>query len=183
VYAELFYAVTIAFADVVLAVVKGHFSPTWPLSKLRRISALMVPRNLLAVVVICIVFISVVSATHISISIPHTNEQYLRGKEFAKRKDYASARKIGEEILQPLSAERLRELEKVGGMPVADFAVLRPWGRVIRVGAELNRTESKQLRLAFETLPWVECAGIYHPTEQHIYHFEIMKDYPCKKDV
>jgi hypothetical protein len=145
----------------------------------------MLPRNLLAVVVICVVFISTVSATHISISIHLTNEQYLRAKEFAKRKDYASARKIAEEILQPLSVERLRELEDVGGIPVADFEVLRPWGRVIRVGAELNRTESKQLRLAFEALPWVECAGMYHPTRKGhvIHHYEIMKDYPCKSGV
>jgi hypothetical protein len=48
-------------------------------------------------------------------------------------------------------------------MPVVDFEVLRSWGRVFRDGTELNGTESKKLRLASESLPWVECAGIHHP--------------------
>jgi hypothetical protein len=67
--------------------------------------------------------------------------------------------KIRGELMQPLSQEKLTELQKVAGLPLYDLHSSGLGGRVLTSKRDLSRVEMHEVIRKLETLPWVKYAN------------------------
>lgn len=62
------------------------------------------------------------------------------------------------QLMQPLSPERLQELEQASGMALFDIGPIGTGGRVLRTKDQLSTTEMTKLLEKLNTVPWVDYA-------------------------
>lgn len=102
-----------------------------------------------------------VRASQVIVMLKQSQEQINLIKE---TKDDSS---VAWQLMQPLSRERLQELEKVTGMTLFDHAPAVLGGRVLRIRAWLSEAEMATLLEKLNTVPWVDYAEENTSAEIH----------------
>lgn len=100
-------------------------------------------------------FHSIVAAGNRIIVVLNPNQDQLQ-----RMSDKKGTLRVRSELMRPLSAERLEELENVAGMSLFDdVGYIALGGRILRTGQHLSKLEVDVLVERLETVSWVKYAN------------------------